>query len=212
MAFQIAFLVLNLSIPLWFWINSGHSNRDEINWAVLNRNLERLVVNNGGFPPCSGHDVAEELQKLCERSHDKLRDGADTNVDKAGNDIVFSCKVTNKIIAVEWTAQKTEGGSLECSGTKGSAMIYQNPGFEFAYNGHLGKITFTSSTGERQAERIANCRAKLKALRNLNPPPATADATVDAMPIIANDPRDQLTADRLCLTYDLVPGWKAFRH
>jgi hypothetical protein len=212
MAFQIAFVLLNLSIPLWFWMNSGHSaDHDAIQWNTLNRNLERLIVNNGGFPPCSSHDLAAELQRLCERSQEKLRDGADTTVDKIGDDIIFTCKVGKKNIAVEWTAQETSDGSLDCSGTKGSTMIYQNPGFEFGYSGRLGRITFTSATGERQTERVSNCRAKLKALREVEPPPASADAVVDAMPAVAGDARDQLSANRLCLTYDIVPDWKAFR-
>lgn len=211
MVFQIAFVLLNLSIPLWFWVNSKSTDRDKIQWNTLNQNLERLIVNNGGFPPCSSRDLADKLQKLCERSQEKLRDGADTTVDKIGEDIIFTCKVGVKSISVKWTAQKTAEGSLDCNGTKGSSMIYQNPGFEFGYSGRLGRITFTSATGERQTERVSNCRVKLKALRKIVPPPMTADGVVEAMPAVEGDANDQLSANRLCLTYDIAPDWKTFR-
>lgn len=213
-AFQIVFILLNLTVPAWLYFRKAPADdkpkANEIQWAVLDKNVEKVIVNGGGFPPCSSRGVMLYLKQACKASEEKLADGKSWMIEQAGPDVTFSCEVTNKYVQISWIKENNGGDSdMDCADSSGTQLTKMSPLFEFTYQGLFRRIEFDSALGARETVMISNCRKKLKIAQAIS-----ASDLSDLAGQIGRqdrDPTDYMRANQLCATYDIASPWNAVR-
>lgn len=172
--------------------------------------MEKIVAASGDFGGCSKDEVVDVFRHLCEKSMEQWTDQDSVIVERAAQDIVFTCEVRNDVSFVQWRIERSDEYDLNCAPSRKIANDSASPAFVFDKKGELTAIEFYARSGERQSVNIANCRRKLK-LALSRPVNGTGMQIVDRMPRLKSDPRDFRRANRLCYEYDVAEDWSKMR-
>lgn len=209
--FQIVFLAINLAVPYWLWVRTTPEKSDVVDWTILERNLARLIESDDGFPGCATLQVVDVIHELCEKSYEDFKDGKPGPVERSARQVAFRCQFSKGAIHIGWRLEDNPNSELECR-EPGGEIIPHAPTFNFNYGGRMRSIEFTGTDHNHQTLPYRNCRQKAARLQKLNPSEINDLATfLEKVGQDTGDPRDHLSANLLCLTYDSSPLWKPWR-
>ncbi|NJL25541.1 MAG: hypothetical protein HC902_10460 [Calothrix sp. SM1_5_4] len=210
-AVQIAFFLINLAIPYWFWVRSPSKTLPKVEWELFDKNVARLIDNAGTFAPCATRDLAAYLHKICEDSRRQWSEDSSTRVEKTADSLLFSCEVRAKEVILQWRPESTSPEpDMNCEAPHPDRIALA-PSFHFDRKGRLQKIEYSGRDGARQTSLIRNCRRKLSAVKALTTPPRSKAEFLGALGQLPGDPADYISANMICLLYDVPPQWAAWR-
>jgi len=150
------------------------------------------------------------ITELCEQSRREYSEKKTMTFERASDEVVFSCEVQKSSVQVAWRPESSEQNDLGCKINVEQHVDYA-PKFSINLNGKLQSIEFNNSEGQRQRTSVLNCRLKLKNLLLARKRPSTEDDFLMELGQSKSDPNDYLTANRICLIYDVAPAWGVWR-
>ncbi len=208
-AVHIVFIVLNLAVPSWLYFRTSNEN-PKLNWSKFEDNMERIVASTGDFGTCNKEQIVDLFVDLCERSMDEWTSEDSVIMERAAANIVFTCEVRNDASFVQWRLEPSEQYDLNCHPARKLASESASPAFVFDKQGELTAIEFFARNGDRQSINTKNCRRKLELA--LKKPAHTGGSNIaDSLPRLKSDPRDHVTANRMCFEYDVAEDWSKLR-
>jgi hypothetical protein len=208
--FQVAFVLVNLTVPYLLWSRKTESTLPQVEPRTIEKTVFNLVESAGGFPPCSSQDVVDYITDLCEQSRREYSEKNTVTFERASDEVVFACEVQKSRVQISWRPEASEKNDLACKINIEQHVDYA-PKFSINLLGKLQAIEFNTSEGQRQRTPVLNCRLKLKSLLQAHKTPPTEDDFLLELGRTANDPSDHVTANRVCLIYDVAPAWTAWR-
>lgn len=205
---QIAFVAVNILVPYFIWRGSKPgADTAQIEWTNTEVSMKRSLNANGGFS-CPTGDILKDLVALCQKSQDKLEDGATEVFEQVIGETVISCEVRPDGTVVTLRRESQSEADLSCAANDSAQTLQLAPTFLYDPSGALNSISFTTGDALHTVP-IQNCRNKLKRAKTLSS--NSLDELASVLGQDAGDPSDLIMANKMCVIYDPAQGWRVWR-